>query len=201
MRAPVLSAGRRKTSVRALMNSATPARSAVRRASAMRAANSAGERKPSSMLIPTAPASSTSSTVRATPPEGSAYPPSMSAETGTETASTILRSAATAAERVRASPSGRPSDHATPALVVATAGAPAASMSRALAASQALTRMRGLDAPRLSVRKRATAVSLFMRPANALPTAASGGFRPSPSRGRSSAGSVEGEHLVAPGCA
>jgi hypothetical protein len=66
----------------------------------------------------------------------------MSAVTGTSTTRTIRAIASTAASRSSASPSGRPRLHAIPALVVAIAGAPAAAMTAALAASQQFGRRR-----------------------------------------------------------
>jgi hypothetical protein len=123
----------RNVSMRAFRNSP----GAAARAVAIRSGSAVA---PSSMLTPTAPAACTRRTVSATSP----YPFSMSAVTGTDTTAVIRATAATAADTSRASPSGAPRLQATPALVVATAAAPAASTRRALAASQAFTRISGL---------------------------------------------------------
>ena len=130
--------------MRALMYSGTPAASAARRAAAMRAASSAGSRGPSSMLMPTAPAAITWATVSATASASRPKPSSTSAVTGTSTVSTTRRTSATARSRSRWPPSATPRPQATPALVVATAGAPVEATMRALAPSQALARVRGV---------------------------------------------------------
>src|SRR5215470_7172709 len=67
----------------------------------------------------------------------------MSAVTGTPAAAVILAMRSTAWPRPRWSPSGEPRLQETPALVVAIARAPASSMIRALATSQAFTSIRG----------------------------------------------------------
>lgn len=67
----------------------------------------------------------------------------MSAVTGTVTACTMRRMASIISRRSSFWPSGRPCAHATPALVLAIAGAPASSITRALAASQAFGNTRG----------------------------------------------------------
>ncbi len=100
----------------------------------------------SSRLIPTAPASSTARTVAATSSaEPSPYPLSTSAVTGTVTARTTRRITPTISSRSTCSPSALPSVQDTAALVVAIAWAPASSITRALAASQALGRTSGLS--------------------------------------------------------
>src|SRR6266566_7903945 len=65
----------------------------------------------------------------------------MSAVTGTVTAAAILATCAIISSRVSRWPSGRPSDQATPPLVVAIASAPASAISAALPASQAFGRV------------------------------------------------------------
>jgi hypothetical protein len=71
------------------------------------------------------------------------YPDSMSAVTGTDTAATIRRRASRAAARPRPPASATPSAHDTPALVVAIAFAPAASIATAEPGSHAFGNTRG----------------------------------------------------------
>jgi hypothetical protein len=67
----------------------------------------------------------------------------MSADTGTDTAAAMRRTASAARTAPRSALSGTPSDHATPALVVATAGAPARATMAADAASHAFGNSNG----------------------------------------------------------
>src|SRR5690606_7476834 len=133
------------------MNRPVPASSATSRAAAMRSAWASIDRRadgssgsPSSMLMPTAPASSTASIVWATSSGLAPKPLPMSALTGTSTASPTRTTTASALARSRWPPSAVPMLQATPALVVATAGAPADSTRRALRASHTLGSTSGL---------------------------------------------------------
>jgi hypothetical protein len=117
----------RKISVRALIQTGTSlaaARAAASRSACSAAPKSETPSRRSSRFTPTAPARTTAATVVATASGESPYPASISADTGTETAAAIRP--ITAAARSASSPaaSGTPSDHATPALVVAIAFAP-----------------------------------------------------------------------------
>src|SRR5438093_8657432 len=94
------------------------------------------------MLTPTAPAATNRSTTSATAPGPAAYAYSISADTGTCTARAMRATASIISFAGTAPPSGYPSAAATPALVVATAGKPAASKTRAVAASHAFGRTR-----------------------------------------------------------
>ena len=87
--------------------------------------------------MPTAPAAITRRTTSATASGVSAYACSMSALTGTFTARAIRETASIISGAGTAPPSGYPNAAATPALVVAIAGKPSASNTRALAASHA----------------------------------------------------------------
>src|SRR5580704_1329721 len=88
--------------------------------------------------MPTAPASIARRMVSASSRVSFAKPDSMSAETGTVTTRAMRAIAAIISSRGIASPSGYPTENATPALVVAIALAPASSITRALIASHAL---------------------------------------------------------------
>ena len=86
------------------------------------------------MERPAIPVCAASATLAATPSGSTAWPPSKSALTGTATASATARRWSSTCSSA-APPSGRPTVHANPELVVASAGKPSCSSARALPAS------------------------------------------------------------------
>src|SRR5580704_1925552 len=116
--------------------------------------------------MPTAPASIARRMVSASSRVSFAKPDSMSAETGTVTTRAMRAIAAIISSRGIASPSGYPTEKATPALVVAIARAPASSITRALIASHALgsTSIRERSCIARNASALARCVSRFMLP-------------------------------------
>ncbi len=125
---------------RALMNSSPPTSARI---AAILSARTSAEPAPSSILIPATPVSTARRTKAAAVPASSEKPPSTSALTGTDPAARTIRATAPSSSlsggaASPSAPSGQPRAQAIPALVVATAFAPARTLTTAEAASQAL---------------------------------------------------------------